>query len=247
MAEVAIRRVGTLDCRFEPGPFDRGAWPWAEANRARIEAHWAGLVAGRPGLFNGKVLLMHRWALEAGTLRSTHRLTDYAAFLAWRDFGFPDASVRNCFAMAALLSADGAYLLGEMGPHTANAGKVYFPAGTPDPSDIVDGRVDLEGSVRRELAEETGLEPHEVAPEAGWTLLEAGPRVALMRRVRSSLDADALAARIEGFLAREAQPELARMHVVRGPADLDALADRMPDFQQAYLREALAPTGQRTG
>ena len=43
-------------------------------------------------------------------------------------------------------SSDGAYLLGVMNRHTANAGRVYFPAGTPDPDDIVGARVDLDGS-----------------------------------------------------------------------------------------------------
>ena len=40
-----------------------------------------------------------------------------------------------------------AFLLGVMGQHTARAGCIYFPAGIPDPSDIVDERVDLSRSV----------------------------------------------------------------------------------------------------
>ena len=67
------------------------------------------------------------------------------------------------------VAADGAFLLGVMGPHTINAGRIYFPCGTPDRSDIVGGKVDLDLSVRRELKEETGLDVAEFTAEPGWT------------------------------------------------------------------------------
>ncbi len=93
-------------------------------------------AAKNPHLFNGRVFLNFERRVEAlgqrRLLRGTASAVDFKAFLAWRDFGFPDRGVRNCFAMAALLSADGAFMLGRMSERTANAGKIYFPAGTPD-------------------------------------------------------------------------------------------------------------------
>ena len=168
--------------------------------------------------------------------RGAYLETDFKAFIAWRDFGFPLAGVRNGFGMAALSSADGAFLVGEMAPHTANAGRLYFPSGTPDPSDIRHGKVDIEGSVRRELAEETGLQPSELSFDEGFTLVMDPLRVGFMKRVRSPEPAEDLAARIHAFLASERHPELSRMHIVRRVADIG------PAFVSscaAYLRAML--------
>jgi hypothetical protein len=238
---VSIFEVEALDCRYEPQ-----IWAFATQNRSAIAAHWEALVADKPALFNGRVLLLHRWSIDGPVFRGAYLDTDYASFLAFRDFGFPEKDKRNCFAMAALRSREGHFLLGEMGAHTANAGLVYFAAGTPDLSDVVDGRVDLERGVMRELKEETGLGPREVTVEPGWTVVMLGPRIALMRTIRSLLASADLKDRIEAFLAREPLPELARMHVVACLRDV--LDERVPPIQRAYLEHALGPgSPQRTG
>ena len=103
-------------------------------------------------------MLLHHQIVEHGVLRGEYLETDYASFAAWQHWGRPPAGVRDCFGAAAILTADGAFLLGVMGPHTLNAGEIYFPCGTPDPADIIDGKVDLDLSIRRELKEETGLD-----------------------------------------------------------------------------------------
>jgi 8-oxo-dGTP pyrophosphatase MutT (NUDIX family) len=217
----------------------QGAWPWAEANRAAIDAHWAALTADNPSLFNGRVLVTRKRQIDGDVMTGEVIAVDYASFLAMRDFGAPDPGTGNCFAMAALRSADGAYVLGVMGSHTANAGRVYFPAGTPDMNDVLpDGRLDLLGSVSRELAEETGIAPDEVTIEDGWTAVFEGARIAMMRRVRSPLPSAELVSRIERFLATEEQPELAGITLVRTAADIDPAT--MPGFLQHYLRRVLA-------
>ena len=83
--------------------------------------------------------------------------------------------------MAAVRGADGGFLLGVMGAHTACAGQVYFPSGTPDLKDLRGTSVDFAGSVARELKEETGLDAGRSRAEPGWTAVFAGPQLALMK------------------------------------------------------------------
>ena len=45
-----------------------------------------------------------------------------------------------------------------MAAHTVNAGRVYFAAGSFEPSDFRDGLVDADGNMVREVREETGLD-----------------------------------------------------------------------------------------
>jgi 8-oxo-dGTP pyrophosphatase MutT (NUDIX family) len=216
-ADIAVVPVERLELTFAPRP-----WRFAEGHRSAITAHFAALRSRTPQLWNGRVLLLHDYAFEAGVFRGACLETDFASFVAWRDWDFPDPSVHNCFGMAALRSADGAFLLGVMGPHTANAGKSYFPAGTLEPGDLVGSKVDVEGSVARELAEETGLDARAMVAEPGWHAVFAGPRIALMKVLQARESAEELHARALHHIAAQAEAELADIRMVRGPSDIDA-------------------------
>src|SRR5437773_1792023 len=181
MADVTLVPIERLELRFA-----RTSWPFAAARRDEIDRYFAELRRGKPELWNGRVLVLQTFAVADGVFRGTYLETDFASFLAWRDWGFPDQSVRNCFAMAALRAADGAFVLGVMASHTANAGKVYFIGGTPDPHDVAGERVDLERSVLRELAEETGLSAETVRPEPGWHAIFDEARIAMVRVLRTA-------------------------------------------------------------
>ncbi|WP_244965577.1 NUDIX hydrolase [Methylobacterium soli] len=213
-------------------------WDWAEANAEVIAENWARRLAERPGLFDGPVLLACGLALDDGACEARFFETTYSRFIAFRDAGSPIGPVANAFAAIVPRARDGAVLLGEMGLHTANAGQIYFPCGTPDRDDVRGAQVDLAGSAARELREETGLRLPEGAPEA-WMLLEGEGQLAFLRPVAFPEAAEALRARMEAHRSREAEPELARIVVARTPRDLDPA--RMPGFVRAYLAEAFAP------
>jgi 8-oxo-dGTP pyrophosphatase MutT (NUDIX family) len=140
--------------------------------------------------------------------------------------------VFNGFGMGALRCSDGAFILGEMGPHTANAGRVYFPSGTPDPADISDDMVDIAGSVARELEEETGLTPADYRADAYWDCVVSGAAIAMIRLLHVDGPAEAWRARIEANLARQCDPELSAIHLVRRTSDLSAA---MPRFVTAFI------------
>lgn len=229
VVDGSIVQLSRIEARIEPY-----VWAYQRDNAEAIAAHWAGISAGKPAMFNGRVLLQHRAAISGDTFEAGYFETDYAAFMAWRDAGFPGPEIRNGFAMAALRTKDGAFLCGKMGEHTANAGKVYFAAGTPDRDDLrPDGSVDLSGSVTRELKEETGLHLGDVTFGEGWTALIERGRVAFMRLVEIDLPAEAARALMLERMKTLAEEELSDIVIIRNMADTDP--HDMPPFMRRYL------------
>jgi 8-oxo-dGTP pyrophosphatase MutT (NUDIX family) len=234
VSEPSITRVASLDIRC----IERD-WPWAEANRAEIDAFWQAATAEQPQMFDGRVFVFADIRIEDDICRAVCFETRFSRLLYARRTGFPDPDVVNGFAMGALRAADGAFLLGVMGPHTAGRGQIYFPAGTPDPSDRgEDGSLDLLGSVTREMAEETGLQPGEYELEEGWVLVRDGGRLAFLRLGRIDGHGPEIRARMLGRIKRMEEQELSDIYLAHSAGDIDEA--RMPRFIQAFLRWAFA-------
>jgi hypothetical protein len=229
MTDARVVRIERLDMAFAPRP-----WRFAELRRAEIDAHFARRKAERPALFNGDVLVLYEHTVEGAVFRGSYLKTDYASFISWIDWGFPEAGTRDSFSQGALRSADGAFLLGVMADDTAQAGNIYFPAGTPDLSDVKGQTVDLTASVWREVEEETGLTAADLEAEPGWYSVFSGQQIAHLKIMQAREDAVALRARILKFLAQQKQPELSDLRIVRSLDDLDS---RMLPFIVGFLRE----------
>src|SRR3954470_9692715 len=232
MTSLTIHRVTTLDLAVRPI-----VWPFAEERRDAIATHFAEKQRERPKIWNGRVLIGRDAVFTDSHLAATYFETDFASFLAWRDWGFPDKAVFNGFGMGALRSSDGAFVMGEMAQHTANAGRIYFPSGTPDLDDVKDGALDIPGSVVRELGEETGLTAADYRVEPGWHCIVAGPSIAMIQIINLDMPGDVACAKIEANLAREDEPELSAIHLVRGLSDL---TPSMPRFVTAFVEQQFA-------
>jgi hypothetical protein len=231
MTPPVIHRVTQLDLAVQPW-----SWRFAEERRADIDAHFAIKQREKP-IWNGRILLGRSPAFAGDRFGANYFEADFASFLAWRDWGFPDKDVFNGFGMGALRGSDGAFVLGEMGQHTANAGRIYFPSGTPDLDDIRDGAVDMSGSVAREVEEETGLTPADYVAGAHWDCVVSGAAIAMIRILNVDSSGEAMQARIEANLARQQQPELSAIHLVRNAGDLTAA---MPRFVTAFIEAQCA-------
>ena len=229
MAE--LRRVTSLRLRLSEEP-----WAFADGQQQEIASYFAKAREANPTLWNGRILLCRRPDVRGDVFCADFFEADFASFLAWRDWGFPDKAVFNCSGGGALRSADGAFVLGRMSAHTVNAGLVCFPAGMPDASDLRNGEVDLAASVTRELEEEIGLKSSDYETLAGWTIVTSGQICACLRSLRSPLAAEPLKLRIEEFLRRETAPELCEVKLVRSPADFEPA---MPSIVTTFLRHAL--------
>lgn len=204
-----------------------GGWPLTDDFRPKIEAHWAACVAANPHLWNGRVLgtlapgQPGGITIQEGVLTGEAVEGDFAGFLAWRDWGFPEIGIRNLFGSALVMSSDEALILGVMGATTANAGRMYPPGGSLEPADVdAHGEVDVIASIERELKEETGLNAAEAVVD-GMMVAFDGPRVSVGRVLRFPMPADDLVSTIMAELDRQEERELERVVAFRSRAELD--------------------------
>lgn len=196
-------------------------WVFAEERRTEIAAHWAELIAEKPALWDGRVLGTLEPQVARGVFSARLFETSFSAFLAWRDWGFPDKTYFNLFGSAVITGSDGGIIFAVMGDHTSNAGAIYPCGGSLEPADVgADGGIDLDGSIARELFEETGLQAGDARLGQGF-LVRTGQLLSFNRVLHFEAPTEDLAAQIENNIAAQTEPELACIVVLRRFSDVN--------------------------
>lgn len=176
-------------------------------NRAEIERYWQAALAASPRLWNGPFFMFEDVRIEGGVLSATGRPTDFATFLFWRDNGRP-AGATHITGTSMPVMADGSLFAIRMAAHTANAGKIYFPAGSFDAADITGGHFDVTCNIGRELAEETGLEFREADADSAFTAVCIAGAIHVTRRNRMPFDFAEAAERLRRHQAETGDDEI---------------------------------------
>jgi 8-oxo-dGTP pyrophosphatase MutT (NUDIX family) len=187
------------------------AWAFAALHASDIDAHWQCRRAENPGFFNGDVHLLSDFTLD-GTRAFKGRFlrTDFKSFLYWRETGWRDRQVMDAFGSALIFSADGQVLLGQQHDGHLNSGLTYLPGGFIDLRDVgPGGAIDIEGSVRREVSEETGLDTRTFTRTEGYVIAVSGPLLSIAVGWRSGLNAAELAHAARRHIESEPDSELA--------------------------------------
>ncbi|MCO5065444.1 MAG: NUDIX hydrolase [Rhizobiaceae bacterium] len=188
--------------------------PYEAAYADRIAENWKLDHAANPHLFNGIIVMPSAFRLSGTRLTGECNAVNYATLLYWRKNKGPNG-LEHGFAFPALVSRDNALVAIRMGKHTANPGRIYFPAGSFEPGDFVGGQVDVHGNMCREVVEETGLDISSAPFDPHYHIFSQNYATVLFRRYWLDEDAETLARRIEGFVAAEAEPEIEGPVVIR--------------------------------
>ncbi|MGN7293441.1 NUDIX hydrolase [Rhizobium sp. SAFR-030] len=208
--ERSVVPIDRVDMRLHDGQH-----PFQIAEADAIARNWSLETTANPALFNGDVLLQDEVRLENGVVHARARLSDFATLLWWLKQRQP-VSGGIFVASAVPMSSDGALIVIRMARHTANAGKVYFAAGSLDRSDVMPGgQVDTLGSMARELLEETGLSVAEAVADPQLYATAFNRRHYAFRLFRFPMTAQEMCRRVETHMQTDPNPEIDAVYAIR--------------------------------
>lgn len=225
--------VSIFEVKTVKSPLINWKWTWALENNKSISTHWNYRKKRTPALFNGKVFLSQSPQILENSCYFPIFETDYANLLYFLDIRPKEFSIWNIFATGALLGNDNNFICCRMAQHTANPGKIYFPAGTPDYEDCLNGTdIDLHFSLLRELQEETGLSSGFKVSD-NWTIVKHWPYLALFKLIEFPEPSDNIVKKINNNLLLQNNSELTNACIITPKTDINK--KEFPLYLQRFL------------
>lgn len=215
-------------------------WSFARNNEGAIADHWQRRSAENPNFFDGRVhVIGTEPEVREGSFNARLIEVSFSSFLYWKDTGFGDAATYDGFGSALIRARGGEVVLARQSPSNLNAGLVYMPGGFIDCRDVgEDGTVDIDGSIARELREETGMSFEDFERRPGYLVTRQGRQFSIAVELLSGLAAGDLVARLSDNIARQRHAELAGFVVIGSAAELEN--DDIVGFSRAAAGYVLA-------
>ena len=220
-----FRKIYSVDVKVA-----EGIHPLEEKYGPQIARYWQEQKEANDALYNGEFFLTVDCQIGSGRLRALYKRTDFATFLYWLRHTTDVKNVFHIFSVAAMVTSDDKILMGKMAEHTANAGRVYIPAGSISDEDIVDGQADFDGCMLRETMEETGIVLGSSMAQSHLTLIEKKGVIALIREYYVDVSANVLLDRVRSNLPNLKEQELQSVEAY-GPGEIHPT---MPEFLKDY-------------
>ena len=129
-----------------------------------IDSYWASLEERGHSFYRGDIFSIKEMKQTEDELNVTLERTDFAHFIYSKHCCLPDRyKCRVAAVNGLILTADNQFVMGEMNGQTANPGYVQFVAGGIDRKDIKGNKVDVRGSLFREMEEEIGIDGNDAS------------------------------------------------------------------------------------
>ncbi len=227
--------VGSIAVRLDDQPH-----PYQLENAAEIEENWQLEIRRNPDLFDGKVAMLSHLRYSAGRIVGVCHSIRFATFLKWRKDRFAGKGF-HFFANAIPVCRDGGLIAVKMGRHTANAGRVYFAAGSFEPADFRDGYADIDFNMRREVAEETGIDLAPLVRDRNYHVLCTAAGLTLVRRYYLEADAKTVVRQVREYISSDSTPEIDDVIAIYNEA---GIPDTAPVHMLPLVRWHFSGTGE---
>lgn len=129
---------------------------------ADCEAHWLLLMKTGKKYFRGDIFTVNEVIQSQDNITLAVELTDYAHFLyTIHKNVYEEHDCRVIYTSALVETADGKYVIGVMGEDTFAPQKLQLFGGGIDKGDLKGDEIDLEHSIKKEIAEELGIDAND--------------------------------------------------------------------------------------